>query len=119
MESHSEPAHITVKIPRRALQLCADKLPSGVTVLMVPPDAFLPEFIHMPDGKDKCPVTGMSRTWLLERIRESQKSNYPIKAHHIREKGRLRGVILIDRASLVTWVSEQPAPSWGENPRLR
>lgn len=113
MESKADPTHITIKIPRRALQLCADKLPSGVTVLMVPPDAFPPEFVRLPEEKEMCSVTGMSRGWLLDRIRESQSSPHPIRSHHIRKRGARRGVILIDRDSLVSWVRSQPPPSWG------
>ncbi len=112
MESKSDPAHIILKIPRRALQLCADKLPSGVTVLMVPPDAFPPEFIRLPDNGERCSVTGMSRTWLIERIRDSRKYGTAIKVHHIRSKGALRGVVLIDRASLVAWLAEHDEPEW-------
>lgn len=109
----SEPAHVTVQIPRRALQLCADKLPAGVTVLMVPPDAFPPEFVRLPEEKEMCSVTGMSRGWLLDRIKESQKSESPIRSHHIRKKGSLRGVVLIERSSLIQWIQTQPPPSWG------
>ena len=114
-------ANVTVEMPRRALQLAADKLPAGVTVLMVPPDALPPEFVRLPDGgeDERCPVTGMSRTWVRERIEESAGTAHAIKVHHLRARGKTRGTVLIDRASLVAFIAAHPPPSWAAGKKGR
>lgn len=107
-------ANVTLELPRNALQLMSDKLPPGVVVLVVPPDSLAPEYVRLPDiGEDqRCPVTGMSRTWVIERIRASQGTPHKIRTHHVREKGRSRGTVLVDRASLVAFVESFPPPKW-------
>jgi hypothetical protein len=107
-------ANVLIKLPRRTLQLMNDKLPAGITVLMVPPDALAPEFIRLPEGgeDERCPITGMSRTWVIERIRESQTSACPILSHHVRARGATRGVVLIDRSSYVSYIESFAPPEW-------
>jgi hypothetical protein len=107
-------ANVLVKLPRRTLQLMNDKLPPGITVLMVPPDALVSEFIRLPEGgeDERCPITGMSRTWVIERIRESQNSDCPILSHHVRARGATRGVVLIDRSSYVAYIESFAPPEW-------
>lgn len=113
-ETEKDNANLTLKVPRQALQLMSDKLPPGVVLLLVPPDAVAPEFVRLPDiGEDqRCPVTGMSRTWVIERIKASQGTPQKIRTHHIREKGRARGTVLVDRRSLVEFVESFPPPKW-------
>jgi hypothetical protein len=92
----------------------------GIATEMLPADAKLgPDFVRLPGvgESERCPVTGMSRTWLIERIRESRGTKHAIKAHHLRTRGANRGTVLIDRASLVKFVASFPPPEWdGEKP---
>lgn len=113
--SSKDHSAIHVELPRRALQLTADKLPPGAVVLLVAPEQLAPEFFPMPDGRGRCPITGMSRTWVQEQITRSQGTQHPIKSHHLRQRGSTRGVILIDRASYVAWVESHDAPEWADD----
>jgi len=114
--SDKDHSMINVELPRRAMQLAADKLPPGAVVLLVAAEDLAPEFIRLPDGKKRCPVTGMSRTWVVDRIKESQLTEHKVRAHHIREKGSTRGTVLIGRQSWVEFIESHPPPDWAQPP---
>ena len=109
-------ANLHFELPLKTLRLMGNELPSGVNVLVVPPDYVPPEFVRLPDDgeEERCPVTGMSRAWLRARITDSQGSKAPIKTHYIRTRGATRGVVLIDRDSLVAHIESFPPPGWAE-----
>lgn len=114
MNSSLNASNMVLELPRKTMQLAADKLPPGVTLLLVAPQDLAPEFVRLPDGEERCPITGMSKTWIMERIRDSQGTAHPIRAHHVRERGRVRGTVLIHRQSLIDYVNQFPAPQWAQ-----
>lgn len=112
LEQHATASVMRLEVPRRVLQLAAQQLPAGVNVLLVPPQDLLPEFIRLPDGRSTCPITGMGRTWVMDQVKASQGTPHKIKSHHMRARGSMKGVVLIDRASYVDYLRAQPAPVW-------
>jgi hypothetical protein len=58
-----------------------------------------PEFCRLPRPKTRCPITGLSRTSLVELIDAGK-----IRAVRLRKKGAARGVTLINRQSLLNFL---------------
>lgn len=52
------------------------------------------EFLRLPPPRGRCPLTGCSRSWVLEQAEAGH-----FRLVRIRKPGRLRGVTLIDLAS--------------------
>jgi hypothetical protein len=77
----------------------------GVTVqkIEVPavggPPQFAPEFCRLPRPKNRCPLTGLSRTSLVELIDAGK-----VRAVRLRKKGAVRGVTLVNRQSLLDYL---------------
>jgi hypothetical protein len=55
-----------------------------------------PEFCRLPRPKTRCPLTGLSRTSLVELIDAGK-----VRAVRLRKKGAARGITLINRQSLL------------------
>lgn len=68
-----------------------------------------PEFIRIP--KKTCPYTGLSRSYLCRLILPSvdNKNQPPVRSHVLKKPGLMRGVRLIDFASLIAFIRSQPA----------
>lgn len=58
-----------------------------------------PEFCRLPRPKTRCPLTGLSRTSLVELIDAGK-----VRAVRLRKKGAVRGVTLINRQSLLDYL---------------
>lgn len=58
-----------------------------------------PEFIRLPRPGERCPITGLSRPFLYELIKENQ-----IKTISLRQRNAARGVRLIVADSLINWI---------------
>jgi hypothetical protein len=58
-----------------------------------------PEFCRLPRPKTRCPITGLSRTSLIELVDEGK-----VRAVRLRKKGAARGVTLINRQSLLDYL---------------
>ena len=58
------------------------------------------EFIRLPKPKERCALTGLSRTSLNELI-----ENGSIRATKLRRKGSQRGITLIHRESLIQFLN--------------
>jgi hypothetical protein len=58
-----------------------------------------PEFTRLPPAGQRCPICSLSRTTLCELIAAGK-----IKAVKLRKKGALRGIVLINRASLLEYL---------------
>jgi len=58
-----------------------------------------PEFCRLPRPKTRCPITGLSRTSLVELIDAGK-----VRAVRLRKKGAARGVTLINRKSLIDFL---------------
>jgi len=58
-----------------------------------------PEFIRLPKARSRCSLTGLSRTSLVELVESGA-----VKATRLRKKGSQRGITLIHRESLLTYL---------------
>ena len=65
----------------------------------------LPEFLRLPRSGQRCPVSGLSRSKLNELILGSKPA---VKSVVLRKRGTTRGIRLIDAASLVQFLRQQP-----------
>lgn len=65
--------------------------------------SFTPEFIRLPSPRTRCKHTGLSRTSLLELCAPSQINGFkpPVRSHVIKKPGAVRGIRLLDYASLL------------------
>jgi hypothetical protein len=61
-----------------------------------------PEFIRYPKPKDRCPLTGLSRTTLAELV-----DSGAVKAAKVRKKGSQRSITLVHRESLLDYLRSQ------------
>ncbi len=62
-------------------------------------DLSVAEWLRLPSPRARCRLTGLSRTGLNEAIERGE-----IRAITVRQPGAVRGVKLINKASLVTWL---------------
>lgn len=66
---------------------------------VVAPVGQLPEFAPLPAPKERCPITGGSRTWLLE---HGDAGDFQLI--RVRKKGKMRGKVLMHVPSLLAWL---------------
>jgi hypothetical protein len=62
------------------------------------------ETFRLPKPKGRCPLSGLSRTSLLE-----YGESGCFKLIRLRKRGAARGVVLVDTASFLRWLHGQPA----------
>lgn len=103
----TKPGVFTLELPRAALERCAAKFPEGVNVLVVPPQELQPEFIRLPKPGEKCPVTSLPRTTLIELLEEAGDR---IKVRYLRKPGATTGIKLIPRQQLIDYINSLPTP---------
>lgn len=77
----------------------------GVQVLVCPPNVITPDFIRFPRSGERCPVSGMPRGTLRDCI---AASGGKVTVRVVRRNGATRGVLLIDRQSLVDYLHSLP-----------
>lgn len=65
----------------------------------------LPEFLRLPASGLRCPVSGLTRSALNELILGDAP---PVRSVVLRKRGAVRGVRLIDTASLLDYLHRQP-----------
>lgn len=109
---HPRAGVITLELPRGPIERMAARFPDGVNVLIVPPTEVQPEFLRLPKAGEKCPVTGLPRTSLIELLQRAGKNKVPVR--HLRNKGAATGIALIPRQALVDYINTLPAPEWQE-----
>lgn len=75
-------------------------------------------WIRLPRARTRCQVCGLSRSTLAELVRPCERNGYrpPVEARMLRRKGSSRGVLLINRAALLEFLNELPAPQRAEQP---
>ena len=75
-------------------------------------------WIRLPRAGTKCEVSGLSRSTLAELVRPCERNGFrpPVEARMLRRKGSSRGVLLINRAALLEFLNELPAPERAEQP---
>lgn len=62
------------------------------------------ETFRLPKPKGRCPLSGLSRTSLLE-----YGESGCFKLIRLRRRGSQRGIVLVDTASFLRWLHGQPA----------
>jgi hypothetical protein len=77
----------------------AGSIPAGFEKLFEPVGNPTPEFAKLPRPRERCPITGASRTWLLE---HGDAGHF--KLVRIRKTGATRGAIFVHVASLLAFL---------------
>jgi len=74
------------------------------------------QWIRLPRPGNRCPLTGLSRSTLAELVRPCERNAYapPVESRLLKRKHAARGVLLINRASLLAFIEGQPAPTRAE-----
>lgn len=64
------------------------------------------EYLRLPRPGQRCPMTGLSRTTLCELTLPSPDNNYkpPVRSVVIKKRNAIRGIRLINRASLLDYL---------------
>lgn len=101
-----------IELPKAALELLGSKFPQGVNVLVVPPQEMQPEFIRLPKAGEKCPVTGLPRTTLIELLEDAGDN---VKVCYLRKRGAATGIKLIPRQQLIDYIYSLPTPEQSDN----
>jgi hypothetical protein len=62
------------------------------------------ETFRLPKPSTRCPLSGLSRTTILERGEAGD-----FKLIRLRKRGSQRGIVLVETASFLAWLHGQPA----------
>lgn len=77
--------------------------PRGMEHSFAPaPPGQWPEFAPLPAPKERCPISGGSRSWLIE---HGEAGDF--KLLRVRQKGKLRGKVLMHVPSLLAWLRSE------------
>jgi hypothetical protein len=70
-------------------------------------------WIRLPRPSARCPVSGLSRSTLNELVRPCGRNDFTphVESRLLKRRGAARGVLLINRQSLLDYIAEQPAPA--------
>lgn len=73
------------------------------------------EFLRLPPTGQKCPVTGLTRSFLNSLVLPTEQNGFkpPVRSFTLRRKGCARGVRLVDRADLIRYIREHLEPACG------
>ena len=68
-----------------------------------------PEFIRLPKAGTRCPYCSLSRSTLNSYILPCEENGFkpPVKSHVLRQRGKLRGIRVIDFESLCSYIRSQ------------
>ena len=69
------------------------------------PAPAVPEFSRLPKPRDRCPISGGSRTWLIE---HDAYGHYLFRA---RQRGKMRGAVFVNVAKLLGYLRKIEAQS--------
>jgi hypothetical protein len=74
------------------------------------------EFLRLPPPGQKCPMTGLTRSFLNQLILPNPGNDFkpPVRSFCLRRKGRARGVRLIDKADLLRYIRQHVEPTYDE-----
>lgn len=69
-------------------------------------------WVRLPRPKQRCPITGLARSTLVEILRPGPRNDYrpPIASRVLKRKGASRGIVLINRQSLLAYIDGLPSP---------
>ena len=70
-------------------------------------------WMRLPQPGARCPVSGLSRTSLVELIRPCERNNFrpPVEGRYLKRRGAKRGIALVSRESLLAFLETLPRPS--------
>jgi hypothetical protein len=73
-----------------------------------PPGAEASEFLRLPRPGTRCPVTGLSRSYLNLLVLPCEQNGHkpPVRSFVLRRRGAATGVRLIDRKSLTDYIRQ-------------
>ena len=76
----------------------------------------LQTWIRLPQHGARCPISGLSRSTLAELVRPCPRNEFTplVESRLLKRKGAQRGVLLINKASLLGFINDQPAPARGD-----
>jgi hypothetical protein len=77
--------------------IIGDVPPSFAGRFVAAPPGQMPEWAKLPSPRERCPITGASRSWLLDQEKAGR-----IKIVRIRQPGRMRGACFVYLPSLLT-----------------
>jgi hypothetical protein len=93
----------------------------------IPTPSLVPsEWVRLPRPRERCPLTGLSRTSLVELLdlKDTQSGEYLIKQYTKKRFGKQRGIRMIHRASLLAFLDQRAAEQcqrhfgdWVNNPK--
>lgn len=69
-------------------------------------------WMRLPRPVTRCSTSGLSRQSLAELVRPCARNNFtpPVEARLLKRKGSKRGILLISRGSLLSYINGLPAP---------
>ena len=69
-------------------------------------------WLRLPRPGARCPITGLSRSSLAELVRPCPRNDFspPVEARLLKRRTARRGVLLINRAALLTHIEGLPTP---------
>ena len=70
-------------------------------------------FVRLPSPRTRCAITGLSRSSMAELVRPCMRNNWqpPVDAVLLKKRHANRGCLLINKASLLAYLSELPRPT--------
>ncbi len=84
--------------PPRGLEHAFQSVPAPAT----------PELTTLPKPGARDPITGRSRTWLVEAAEEARRDGMPF-LFRIRQRGKRRGAVFIRVPVLLQWIAQREA----------
>jgi hypothetical protein len=68
-------------------------------------------WIRLPRAGSRCPVSGLSRSSLATLVRPESRNQFrpPVEARILKRRGAARGIVLINRASLLEYINDLPS----------
>ena len=72
---------------------------------------------RLPRPKQRCSICGLSRSTMVELVCPGPRNDYrpPVASRVLKRKGASRGIVLINRQSLLAYIEGLPSPVRGEN----
>jgi hypothetical protein len=67
-------------------------------------------WLRLPRPKSRCPVSGLSRSSLVELVRPGPRNQFnpPVEGRVLKRKGAARGIVLVSQQSLLSYINGLP-----------
>jgi hypothetical protein len=72
-----------------------------------------PTWLRLPRPRSRCPVSGLSRSSLVELVRPGPRNQFtpPVEGRVLKRKGAARGIVLVSQQSLLNYINGLPKTS--------